>query len=135
MQIKILLSDDQKGMREGLRSTLEKHDEFIVTAEADSTENTLALVGELKPDVVIIDIGQADMDNIDATSQIVAVAPGTKVIVLSMSMERRHVVGMLKSGTSGYVSCLRLWVSTKCLSTTIRAFLLRPDYGDMRMNR
>lgn len=82
---------------------LEKYDEFDVAAEAASTESTLALVGELKPDVVVIDIGQPGLDSIEATSQIAAVAPGTKVIVLLLSLERRHVVEMLKSGTSGYL--------------------------------
>lgn len=103
MQIKILLSDNQKSMRQLLRNILEKYHEFDVTAEADSTESTLALVGEHKPDVVVIDIGQPDMDRIEATSQIAAVDPGAKVIVLSLSYERRHVVGMLQSGTSGYL--------------------------------
>jgi DNA-binding NarL/FixJ family response regulator len=103
MQIKILLSDDQKSMREGLRNILEKYDEFEVTAEADSTESTIALVGEHKPDVVVMDVGQPDLNSIEATNRIVAEVQDTKIIVLSLSLVRWHVMEMLKSGTSGYL--------------------------------
>ena len=55
MKIKTLLAFKQKIMREGLRTLLEKYDEFEVAAEADSGESAVALTGEYKPDVVIID--------------------------------------------------------------------------------
>lgn len=103
MKIKILLAFKQKKMREGLRSLLEKFDEFEVAAEADSGESTVVLAGEHKPDVVIMDTTMPDLNGIQATSRIIAKAPGAKVIALTMDLERRSVVQMLKAGTSGYV--------------------------------
>jgi DNA-binding NarL/FixJ family response regulator len=103
MQIKILLAFEQKKMREGLRSLLEKYDEFEVAAEADSGESAVALSGEHKPDVVIMDTAMPGMNGVEATLQIIAKAPGAKVIALTMSLERRSAVEMLKAGTSGYV--------------------------------
>jgi len=103
MQIKILLAFEQIKMREGLRTLLEKYDEFEVAAEADSGESTIDLTCRYKPDVVIMDIALPGLDGIDATRRIMAKAPGAKVIALSMDLERRSVVEMLKAGTSGYV--------------------------------
>lgn len=103
MKIKLLLAFKQKKMREGLRSLLEKYDEFEVTAWADNGANTVALTGEHKPDVVIMDTALPGLDGIEATRRIIAKAPGAKVIALTMSLEKCSVVEMLKAGTSGYV--------------------------------
>ncbi|HXE97903.1 MAG TPA: response regulator transcription factor [Dongiaceae bacterium] len=103
MKIKILLAFEQKKMREGLRSLLEKFDEFEVAAEADSGESTIALTGEHKPDVVVMDIAMPGLDGTEATRRIIAKAPDAKVIALTMNLERRSAVEMLKAGTSGYV--------------------------------
>jgi two-component system response regulator NreC len=103
MKTKILLALELKNMREGLRSLLEKYDEFDVAAEADSGECTVALAGVHKPDVVIMDMALPGLDGIEATRRICAEAPGAKVIALTMNLERRTVVEMLKAGTSGYL--------------------------------
>lgn len=103
MKIKILLAFKQKKMREGLRSLLEKYGEFDVAAEADSGESTVALTGEYKPDVVVMDTAMPGFDGVEATRRIIAKAPGAKVIALTMNLERCSVVEMLKAGTSGYV--------------------------------
>jgi two-component system response regulator NreC len=103
MKIKILLAFEQKKMREGLRSLLEKYDEFEVAAEADSGESTVALTGEHKPDVVVMDTAMPGLNGIEATRRIIAKAPGAKIIALTMNLERRSAVEMLKAGTSGYV--------------------------------
>jgi len=103
MQIKILLAFKQINMREGLRSLLEKYDEFDVAAEADSGESTVALAGEYKPDVVVMDMAMPDLNGSEATRRIIAQAPGAKVIALTMNLERRSAVEMLKAGTSGYM--------------------------------
>lgn len=90
-------------MREGLRGLLEKYDEFVVAAEADSGESTVSLTGEYKPDVVVMDTAMPGLDGIEATRLVIAKAPGAKVIALTMNLARRSVVEMLKAGTSGYV--------------------------------
>lgn len=103
MQIKILLADEQKSMREGLRSLLEKYDEFDVAAEADSGESTVALASKYKPDVVVMDVAILDLNGIEATRRIIGKVPGAKVIAMAMNLEKHSVVEMLKAGTSGYL--------------------------------
>jgi len=103
MQIKILLADEQKSMREGLRSLLEKYDEFDVAAEADSGESTVALASKYKPDVVVMHVAIPDLNGIEATRRIIGKVPGAKVIAMSMNLEKHSVVEMLKAGTSGYL--------------------------------
>jgi DNA-binding NarL/FixJ family response regulator len=103
MKIKTLLAFKQKKMREGLITLLEKYDEFKVTAEADSGENTVALTGEYKPDVVVMDTALPGLNGIETTRRIIAKVPGAKVIALTTDLEKRSVVEMLKAGTSGYM--------------------------------
>ncbi len=103
MNIKILLVDDHKIMREGLRAMLEKQEGIEVAAEAEDGMTAVKLSGELPIDMVIMDIAMPDMNGIEATQQIVAKHPNIKVIALSMHTERRFVAEMLKAGASGYL--------------------------------
>lgn len=103
MKIKVLLSDDHKIVRDGLRSLIVKCPEMEVVGEADNGRTTIQLARELEPDVVIMDISMPDLNGIDATHQIVADVPGVKVIALSMHSDKRFVVGMFKAGAAGYL--------------------------------
>jgi len=103
MIVSIILADDQTSMREGLRKLLEKYDEFDVVAEADSGESTINLVSACKPDIVVMNAAMPGMNCSEATRQILAKAPGAKVIALAMSVDRGSVVEMLQAGTSGYL--------------------------------
>jgi len=103
MSIKILLADDHKIIRDGLRSLIEKCPEMEVVGEADNGRMTIQLARELEPDVVIMDISMPDLNGIDATHQIIADVPGIKVIALSMHSDKRFVVGMFKAGAAGYL--------------------------------
>ena len=103
MNIKVLLADDHKIIRDGLRSLIERHSEMEVVGEADNGRKTIQLARELEPDVVIMDISMPDLNGIDATQQIVKDVPGVKVIALSMHSDKRFVVGMFKAGAAGYL--------------------------------
>ena len=103
MSIKVLLADDHKIIRDGLRSLIERHPEMEVVGEAEDGRTTVQLARELEPDVVIMDISMPDLNGIDATHQILADVPGIKVIALSMHSDKRFVVGMFKAGASGYL--------------------------------
>jgi DNA-binding NarL/FixJ family response regulator len=103
MSIRILLADDHKIIRDGLRSLLEKEPDLEVIAEAGDGTTTVKLARKLKPEVVIMDITMPDLNGIEATRQIMAELPNVKVIALSMHSDRRFVVGMLKAGASGYL--------------------------------
>jgi two-component system response regulator NreC len=103
MRTKIILADDHKIIREGLRSLIEKQPDMEVIAEAQDGLMTVNLVQKLKPDVVIMDIGMPEMNGIDATTKITTEYKTVKVIALSMHSDRRFVMQMLKAGAAGYL--------------------------------
>ena len=103
MKLRILLVDDHKIVREGLRTLIEKQPGLEVVGEADSGRMALKLTRELKPDVVIMDITMPDLNGIEATRQIHSEIPGVKVIALSMHSDKRLVAGILMAGASGYL--------------------------------
>lgn len=103
MSVKIILADDHRIMREGLRALLEREAGIEVIAEADNGRTTVELSRELNPDVVVIDIGMPDLNGIDATRQIISESPAVKVIALSMHSDRKFVREMLSAGASGYL--------------------------------
>jgi DNA-binding NarL/FixJ family response regulator len=103
MNIKVLLVDDHAIIREGLRSLLEKQPEMEVVADTDDGRKAFDLVGELLPDIVIMDITMRGLNGIEATRQIIAQFPAVKVIALSIHSKRRDVADMLSAGASGYI--------------------------------
>lgn len=103
MSISIVLADDHLISREGLRSLLDRQEEFSVVAEAEDGKQAVSLVQELRPDVLIIDISMPVLNGIEATRQIAKLEPRTKVIILSMHSEKKYVSEALKAGASGYI--------------------------------
>lgn len=103
MGIRILLADDHKIVRMGLRTLLANQVEMEVIAEAQDGRTTLQLVRELQPDIVVMDIGMPELNGIEATRLITAEFPSVKVVALSMHSDRRFVARMLESGASGYL--------------------------------
>ena len=103
MAVKILLAADHKIVRDGLRSLIEKHPDMQVVGEACDGRATVNLVKELRPNIVIIDIGMPDLNGIEATRQIGSNNPNTKVIALSMHSDKRFVMKMLEAGACGYL--------------------------------
>ena len=103
MSIKILLADDHKITREGLRSLLEKQPDMEVVAEAEDGRSAVRLVRELLPDVVIMDVSMPDLNGVEATRQILREHGNVKIIALSMHSDTLFVAEMLKNGASGYL--------------------------------
>jgi DNA-binding NarL/FixJ family response regulator len=98
----ILIADDHRLLREGLRALLEREG-FQVVAEADNGRSAVKLAKQLQPDIVITDIAMPDLNGVEATRQICAEAPRSKVLALSMHTESRFVLGILEAGASGYL--------------------------------
>jgi len=103
MSLKVLLADDHKIMREGLRSLIENQTGMTVVAESDNGRTAIRMTRKMKPDVIVMDINMPDMNGITATRQIVAEFPDVKIIAFSMHSDRQFVVEMLKAGVSGYL--------------------------------
>ena len=103
MTIKILLADDHKITRQGLRSLLEKQSDMAVVAEAEDGRTAVQMVEKLSPDVVIMDVSMPDLNGIEATRQIISRNSKVKIIALSMHSDRLFVTEMLKSGACGYL--------------------------------
>jgi two-component system response regulator NreC len=103
VSIKILLADDHKIVREGLRALLDKKPDFEVVAEAENGRMVLQRAREVLPDVIVMDLTMPDLNGIEATRQLITALPDIKVIALSMHSDNRLVVGMLDAGASGYL--------------------------------
>ena len=103
MNCRILLADDHKIVRDGLRALIGKETGMAVIAEAATGRQALALSRKLTPDIVIMDVSMPDLNGMDATRQIVEEVPSVKVIALSMHSQKQFVEGMLKAGVSGYL--------------------------------
>lgn len=103
MDIRILLADDHKLLREGLRALIEEQENMTVVAEAEDGRSAVQLAAKLSPDIVVMDISMPGLNGIDATRRITAESPGIKVIALSMHAEQDFVVEMFKAGAAGYL--------------------------------
>jgi DNA-binding NarL/FixJ family response regulator len=103
MSIRILLADDHKITREGLRSLISKQSDMEVVAEAKNGRDAVGLAKELRPDVIIMDVSMPGLNGIEATKQILSEDENVKVIALSMHSDNLFVSEMLKSGASGYM--------------------------------
>lgn len=103
MNIRILLADDHRILREGLRSLLAQQPDLAVVGEASGGDEAVALARELRPDLVIMDVVMGGCDGVEATRRIRAELPQTAVIALSMHADRRFVSEMLRAGALGYL--------------------------------
>lgn len=99
----ILIADDHEVVRSGIRSYLEKISDFQVVGEAASGEETLNLVSELIPDIVLLDLIMPGMDGIETTRRIRRISPRTKVVVLTSYHEDAHIFPSLKAGAISYI--------------------------------
>jgi DNA-binding NarL/FixJ family response regulator len=102
MALQILVTDDHRLLREGLRSLLENQG-FQVRGEAADGRTAVKLAKTLQPDAVIIDITMPGLNGIDATKQIHQDCPEVKVIVLSMRSDSRAVLEAFAAGASAYL--------------------------------
>ncbi|MFG2949410.1 response regulator [Streptomyces adustus] len=103
MTVRVVLADDQPLVRSGLRVLMADHSDLEVVGEAATGAEAVRLVGELGPDVVVMDIRMPGMDGIEATRLITSGPAATRVLVLTTFDEDEHVYGALRAGASGFV--------------------------------
>jgi two-component system, NarL family, invasion response regulator UvrY len=101
--IRILLADDHTLFREGLKQILARHSDIVVAAEAGSGAETLRLLGELRFDLLVLDISMPGQSGWDILADVRRIPDAPTVLVLSMHPEEQYAVRMLRAGASGYV--------------------------------
>jgi len=101
--LRILIADDHEVARRGIRALLEAHPGWEVIAEESNGRDAVSSVARLKPDVALLDIGMPSLNGLDATRQILAVAPTTRVLILTMHDSEQVVREVLAAGARGFL--------------------------------
>lgn len=101
--VKVLMVEDHKLMRVGLKSLFDEFPEITIIGEAESAKETMEKIRASKPDVVLMDIGLPDMNGIEATKKILEQFEGIKVIMLTSHISEQEVLDSLAAGASAYV--------------------------------
>jgi two-component system response regulator NreC len=103
MKTRLLLVDDHAVVRSGLRMLLGNEDDVEIIGEAGTAAEALASAAELRPDVILMDIGLPDKSGIEATRDIKAKFPEVAIVALTIHEDEEYFFKMLEAGACGYV--------------------------------
>ena len=115
--VRVMLVDDHQIMLDGLRKLLESAGGFEIVGDTHDSEEAIAMAGELKPDVIIMDVLMPGKDGIDACREIMEIVPEARVLMLTASNEDEAVIDAISAGATGY---LRKISGSEKLLDTIR---------------
>ncbi len=101
--ITIVLADDHQIVRRGIRLLLEAEPDFSIIGEAGDGLDTIRIVEQLKPDILVLDLMMAGVNGLEVTRQISKSSPQTGVVILSMHSNESYVVEALQSGAKAYI--------------------------------
>lgn len=101
-QIKILIVDDHPMMREALRTALMEEPGLEVIGEASNGMEAIAMTGEIRPDVILMDLLMSGMDGLEATTQILAADANAKVLVVTSLEDEEKILAAIQAGALGY---------------------------------
>ncbi len=101
--LRILLADDHKVVRQGTRALLSTIPEWEIVGEADNGRDAVSLTAELKPDIVILDIGMPELNGLDATRQIKKKLPETEILIFTGQETEELVHDVFDSGARSYI--------------------------------
>ena len=101
--IRILLVDDHKIMRDGLRLTLGQHPDLCVVGEAGDRKDALERTEQSRPEVIVMDIGLPDADGVDVSREILQRWPDIRIVILSAVADQEHLDQAMEAGVSGYL--------------------------------
>lgn len=102
-KIKVLLVDDHKMVREGIKSVINSRDDLRVVGEASNGEQAIEKVAKLKPHVVVMDINMPGMTGIEAAKKIKELRNETRILMLTMIDNEKFIIDALSSGADGYL--------------------------------
>lgn len=102
--IRIVLADDHPVVRRGIRSMLEKAAGLTVVGEADDGEHALALVDQLAPDVLLLDMEMPGMGGLEVARRLLAGGSTVRVLALSAHVDEQYIFGLLDHGAAGYLT-------------------------------
>ncbi len=103
MSLRLMLVDDHKMLREGLRRALEAEG-FAVVGEANEGHEALRMALDKKPDVILMDVSMPDVDGIEATRAIMQADARQRIVMLTMHMDRDVIDRAIKAGAVGYLT-------------------------------
>lgn len=101
----IIIIEDYKLTRFGLKTSLNEFDGLKVIAEAESAEEGLQIIEKIHPDIVLMDLGLPGMNGIEATQKVREISPNSKIIVLTSHEREEEVIAAMGAGAHGY--CLK----------------------------
>ena len=108
---RVLLADDHTVVREGLRALLESEGDIEVVGEAQTGRQAVQMTKQLRPAVVVMDIGMPLLNGLEATRQILRALPATRVLILSAIADDRCIEQVVELGAAGYLlkqTCVRV---------------------------
>jgi two-component system, NarL family, response regulator DevR len=103
MPLRVMLVDDHEVVREGIKSMLEAQDDIVVTAQAATVREAIDEADRTHPDVVVMDVRLVDGSGIEATREIRAARPATRVLMLTSFADDEALFASIMAGASGYV--------------------------------
>lgn len=103
MPTDVLLVDDHKIMRDGIKAILRHAEEFRVAGEAETGVDAVQMARKLRPQMILMDIGLPGLNGIEATTEILRHQPDIKIVILSMFDDEHSVVSAIKSGARAFV--------------------------------
>jgi two-component system, NarL family, response regulator DevR len=101
--LRVMLVDDHEIVRDGIRAMLEAQDDIVVTSEAGSVRDAIDEAARTRPDVIVMDVRLTDGSGIEATREIRAARPATKVLMLTSFADDEALFASIMAGASGYV--------------------------------
>ena len=101
--MKLIIADDHRIFRQGLKSLLEDEPGINILAEASSGHELMSLIRHREPDIILLDVEMPGMDGLESMQQIKKLRHSCKVIVLTMHSETSYIKRMVQSGAAGYV--------------------------------
>src|SRR6516162_5365203 len=101
--LRILIADDHDVARRGIRTLLENHAGWQVCGEAKDGRETVEMASQLRPDLILLDVGMPNLNGLEATRQILANSPNTLILILTMHDTDQVVREVLRAGARGFL--------------------------------